>query len=191
MSEVGVTVAEETKNGWNVPEMEHRIHQVLMMTHFCKVDEETGNVDTSAVPFGPKDPEMRELFEDAVREMYSIVHNTAANPTGYMLNVVHSGTKTYIVNVMDDEGKGDCCQFNDEAVAKAYAKEHGDAAVIDIDPNEWWAVLDRSTWKNVTGMMHPTNRRALAFLYHMANPQKFSEYVKKAYPEEVEVCVNE
>lgn len=135
-------------------------------------------------------PERADPLIAAVKEMAKICYNESDNPTEYHLNCIHSGTTKYttMLELTDkefpDDDYDDTYDTEEEAQAaidKAIADGYATSGmVIDFDPDEWWAVLDKNN-HNVFRMLFPSNRRALAFLYEKAKPEAYQKYLESGH----------
>ena len=124
----------------------------------------------------------------AVDEQIAIRDNTEENTTGYHLNCIHSGKIVYSVipitygaddgDKQDDEEDDDPCalDFDTKEEAEAAAERYDDADIIDFDPNELWAVLNRENKNELKTVFHDHGDALLA-LYELAKPKAFMEYM--------------
>jgi len=80
---------------------------------------------------------------------------------------------------MKEEGLGHyVSEFDtsEEAEAEAATLENGH--VEEMPSEEWYAVIRNDTGRSVYEMLFPTETRALAFLYKVANPKAWAAYLK-------------
>ena len=70
-------------------------------------------------------------------------------------------------------------QFNSMDEAEEEAKQYENAYIQEEESEEWWSVVHNASGKLAFRMLFPTETRALAFLYSVAKPKAWMEYVDK------------
>ena len=185
MAEKATSTVEKKEDSFNVVEAEMRITEVL---RFARVAGTDGADKFFAAIRNAMGPERADPLIAAAKEMAKVYYNTEDNPTNYHLNCIHSGTTKYgvVLETANDEVSGDDNDYDTEeqanaAIEKAVKEGRAvDGFVVDFDPDEWWAVLDKDN-KNVFKMLFPTDRRALAFLYEKAKPAAYQAYLNSGH----------
>ena len=68
-------------------------------------------------------------------------------------------------------------EFDTLEEAKAAAKNYKYSYINEYPKDEWWIVVDNRTNRGVYQILFPTEERALTFLYKVAQPKAWCEYI--------------
>lgn len=156
--------------GWNVLHMEEILRLPLMLV---QEQEE----DMTERMLNAMTPEEKTAVCSVASELGAILLDSEQNPTKYHINHIHSDVVRYEVRTScgDEEAskvfdlKFDALRYKEQCEADGM-----EAELDEFDPHEYWAVIDAGG-RNATGMLYPSKLRAMAFLYHIAEPPVFSE----------------